>query len=70
VFGSKKLKALVISGKTTVPVSDKRLYRDVYDKIYDAAAKSPVMKKYHDLGTAANINPLNVMKALPTKNLK
>jgi len=70
VFGSKKLKALVISGKTTVPVSDKKLYRDVYDRIYDAAAKSPVMKKYHDLGTAANINPLNVMKALPTKNLK
>jgi aldehyde:ferredoxin oxidoreductase len=70
VFGSKKLKALVISGKTTVPVSDKRLYREVYDKIYDAATKSPVMKKYHDLGTASNINPLNVMKALPTKNLK
>ena len=70
VFGSKKLKALVISGKTTVPVSDKRLYREVYDKIYDAAAKSPVMKKYHDLGTASNINPLNVMRALPTKNLK
>lgn len=70
VFGSKKLKALVISGKTTLPVSDKRLYREVYDKIYDAAAKSPVMKKYHDLGTASNINPLNVMSALPTENLK
>ncbi len=70
VFGSKKLKAIVISGKTTVPVSDKRLYREVYDKIYNAAAKSPVMRKYHDLGTASNINPLNAISALPTKNLK
>jgi len=28
------------------------------------------MKKYHDLGTAANISPLNTFGGLPTKNLQ
>ena len=28
------------------------------------------MKKYHDLGTSENINPLNILGGLPTRNLK
>jgi aldehyde:ferredoxin oxidoreductase len=28
------------------------------------------MKKYHDIGTSSNIMPLNLLKALPTMNLK
>jgi aldehyde:ferredoxin oxidoreductase len=31
---------------------------------------SPAMKKYHDLGTAENIMPLNKIGGLPTRNLK
>ena len=70
VFGSKKLKAILVSGKHTISVADKKLYRELYDEIYDAAVKSPLMRKYHDLGTPANILPLNELGALPTKNLK
>jgi len=70
VFGSKKLKALVISGKRSLPTSNSKLYRDVYDEIYKAAVDSPVMKKYHDFGTLENIIPLNMIKALPTRNLR
>lgn len=70
VFGSKKLKALVVSGKMTIPVSNAKEYRELYDKIYMTSIKSSVMKKYHDLGTASNIIPLNTIHALPTKNLK
>ena len=70
VFGSKKLKAIVISGKRSLPVSDRKQYQKVYDEIYQAAVVSPVMKKYHDLGTAENVLPLNVMGGLPTRNLK
>jgi aldehyde:ferredoxin oxidoreductase len=70
VFGSKKLKAVVISGKRSLPVSDRKQYRKVYDEIYHAAVNSPVMKKYHDLGTAENILPLNELGGLPTRNLK
>jgi aldehyde:ferredoxin oxidoreductase len=70
VFGSKNLKAVVVSGKSSLPVTDKKLYRKVYNEIYDSAVKSPVMKKYHDLGTSENILPLNKFGGLPTRNLK
>ncbi len=70
VFGSKKLKAVVISGKSSLPVVDEKLYRTSYKKIYEMAVNSPVMKKYHDLGTAGNILPLNKFGGLPVKNLK
>lgn len=69
VFGSKRLKAVVVSGKRSVPVTDIKAYRKSYDEIYGAAVSSPLMKKYHDLGTAENVLPLNVLGALPTKNL-
>ncbi len=70
VFGSKKLKAVVISGKHSLPTGDKTRYRKIYDHIYNEATSSPVMKKYHDLGTAGNILPLNELGGLPTRNLK
>lgn len=70
VFGSKKLKAIVVSGQTSLPVEDKKGYRKLYDHIYNEAVESPVMKKYHDLGTAGNVSALNKMNALPTRNLQ
>lgn len=69
VFGSKKLKAIVISGKRTLKVSNAKAYREIYDEIYKMAVKTPAMRKYHDLGTPANVVPLNNLGALPTKNL-
>ncbi|MFQ5710715.1 MAG: aldehyde ferredoxin oxidoreductase N-terminal domain-containing protein [Candidatus Geothermarchaeales archaeon] len=70
VFGSKKLQAVVVSGKESISVEDKRRYRRIYDEIYHMATDSPLMKKYHDLGTAMNVEPLNAMGSLPTTNLK
>lgn len=70
VFGSKKLKAVAIAGKSSLPVSDPKLYRKVYKEIYDRAVSPEVMKKYHDLGTAENIVPLNSFGGLPTRNLQ
>lgn len=70
VFGSKKLKGMVISGKQMIEVNNKKEYRNLYDQIYKAATESPIMKKYHDVGTAINIKALNFIKALPVKNLQ
>ncbi|MGQ4892938.1 MAG: aldehyde ferredoxin oxidoreductase family protein [Candidatus Njordarchaeia archaeon] len=70
VFGSKKLKAIAISGTKSIEVEDKRAYRKFYKEIYETAITSGLMKKYHDLGTPMNVNPLNMLKALPTRNLK
>ncbi|NWG08917.1 MAG: aldehyde:ferredoxin oxidoreductase [Nitrososphaerales archaeon] len=69
VFGSKKLKALIIYGKSSIRAPKIKVYRDAYDEIYGLAIKSDSMKKYHELGTALNVLPLNALGALPTKNL-
>ena len=70
VFGSKKLKAIVISGRRSIPIIDKKEYRKIYDEIYHRAIDSEVMKKYHDLGTAQNVLPLNTLGGLPSRNLE
>ncbi len=70
VFGSKQLKALVIGGRRSLPVADRKAYRTVYDEIFKAATESPLMKKYHELGTAMNVAPLNEIGGLPTCNLQ
>jgi len=69
VFGSKKLKAIVISGKKPIPIKDPIAYKKLYDEIFKEAVESPIMKKYHELGTAENVLPLNKIGGLPTKNL-
>jgi aldehyde:ferredoxin oxidoreductase len=70
VFGAKRLKAIVIVGRRSLPVADPVGYRRVYDALYEAATASPVMGKYHDLGTPMNVRPLNELGALPTRNLR
>lgn len=70
VMGSKKLKAIVFSGKRLLPTKDKKTYREVYEEIYERAVKSPLMRKYHDYGTPINVLALNEINALPTMNLK
>jgi len=70
VFGSKKLKALVVAGKHSLPVADPKGYRATYREIHEAAVASPLMKKYHDLGTPENVAPLNLLRGMPTRNLQ
>lgn len=70
VFGSKKLKAVVVAGRRALIPPDRKSYRAVYDEIFRAAAESPLMRKYHELGTAMNVLPLDAMGALPTRNLQ
>lgn len=69
VFGSKNLKALVISGTGTIPIHDPPRYQKVYRELWEKATRSDLMRKYHDLGTAQNIRPLNQIGALPVRNL-
>lgn len=70
VFGGKRLKALVVSGRCSLPVADRKSYREVYDAIFGAATQSPLMRKYHELGTSMNVLPLDAIGALPTRNLQ
>ncbi len=70
VFGSKHLKAIVVGGKRNLPVADRKAYRQSYDAIFKAATQSPLMKKYHELGTPINVIPLDAIGGLPTRNLQ
>ncbi len=70
VFGSKRLKGIVIAGTQTLPVADPGAYRREYDALFRAATTSPAMRKYHDLGTPMNVLPLHESGALPTRNLR
>ncbi len=70
VFGSKRLKAIVVGGRASLPVAERKAYRDVYDAIFRAATQSPLMQKYHELGTPMNVLPLDAIGALPTRNLQ
>lgn len=69
VFGSKKLKALIIHGKSSIYMPKIKIYRDTYDEVYKLAVKSGLMKKYHELGTSMNVLSINALGALPTRNL-
>lgn len=69
VFGSKKLKAVLVSGDEIIPVSDRKKYRELYDHLYEQVTKSPLMQKYHEIGTPVNVQSLSAMGSLPVKNL-
>ncbi len=70
VFGSKKLKAVIVRGRKRYRPVDPAGFREVYDEIYKLAVESDAMKKYHLLGTAGNVVPLNELRSLPTENLQ
>jgi len=67
VFGSKKLKALIVIGRKSFKLPNVMAYREIYKEIFNSSI-GPATKKYHDLGTAANVLPLDRLGALPTRN--
>lgn len=70
VLGSKNLKALTVIGDKSVPIKNFKDYFKVYQDIYKKTTDTEIMAKYHDLGTPINVEPLNDMNALPTRNLQ
>ena len=71
VFGSKNLKAVAVIGQQHMELpEDSRAYKKVYAEVYDRVLHTDAMKKYHELGTPANIMPLNELGALPTYNVR
>lgn len=70
VFGSKNLKAMVIYGEKNEEIQDLKPYKQTYESIFKKVVNTDIMEKYHGLGTAINVIPLNEMGGLPTKNLQ
>ncbi|MEG6615006.1 aldehyde ferredoxin oxidoreductase C-terminal domain-containing protein [Peptococcaceae bacterium 1198_IL3148] len=70
VFGAKNLKAVVIHGDKNESIPDFKTYNQVYQDIYQRVVNTDIMDKYHGIGTAINVNALNNLGGLPTKNLQ
>ena len=70
VLGSKNVKAIQVFGTSSIPIADFKSYWKVYREIYKKCTETELMQKYHDLGTPINVEPLNAVGGLPTKNLK
>jgi aldehyde:ferredoxin oxidoreductase len=70
IFGSKNIKAMVIHGDKNESIPDFKTYNQVYQDIYQRVVNTDIMDKYHGIGTAINVNALNNLGGLPTKNLQ
>ena len=69
-MGAKNLKAMQVYGTTPIAIKDFPAYWNAYRAVYKKCTETELMQKYHDLGTSINIEPLNSLGVLPTKNLK
>lgn len=70
VMGSKNLKAIVIKGDANFSLGQGKEYSKLFQRIFDMLTETNMMHKYHNLGTAGNLEPLNKMQSLPWRNLK
>jgi aldehyde:ferredoxin oxidoreductase len=68
VMGSKKLKAVYVQGTDEIPLAKSSEFKSIYDEIYHRVIETDLMKKYHNLGTSANVLELSELRALPSKN--
>ena len=70
VLGAKKIKSITVSGSRNIPIQNFPQYIKAYRDIFKRCTDTDMMSKYHDVGTAINIAPLNKAGGLPTKNMQ
>jgi aldehyde:ferredoxin oxidoreductase len=70
IMGVKNLKGIVIHGDGDFIAPEDKAYRLKYREVYDKVTSTEMMRKYHNLGTAANLESLNDIASLPWKNLQ
>ncbi len=69
-MGMKNIKGIVIHGDCDFKVPEDKAYRVKCQEIYGKVTSTEMMRKYHNLGTAANLEDLNNISSLPWKNLQ
>jgi len=69
-MGVKNLKAIVLQGDAIFPLPQETGYTKLFAEVHRQVTASGMMKKYHDLGTPANLRSLNELHALPWRNLQ
>jgi len=69
-LGAKNLKAIVIQGDADFPRPAGKEYAPLFAEVYSQLTSTDMMKKYHNLGTPANLRSLNKLHSLPWRNLQ
>jgi aldehyde:ferredoxin oxidoreductase len=69
-LGAKNLKAIVIQGDADFPRPAGKEYAPLFAEVYSQLTSTDLMKKYHNLGTPANLRSLNKLHSLPWRNLQ
>lgn len=70
VMGAKNLKAIVIQGDGAFDLPAGKTYPKLFAEVHRKVTDTDMMSKYHNLGTAANLEALNALKSLPWRNLQ
>lgn len=70
VMGAKNLKALCLVGDASFGLPEGRAYSEVFQEVHRQVTATEMMRKYHNLGTPANVAVLNGIRALPCRNLQ
>ncbi len=69
-MGAKNLKAIAIEGEGARDLPTGKNYAALFRDIHRQVTDTDMMRKYHNLGTASNLEALNDLKALPWRNLQ
>ena len=69
-MGAKNLKAIVIHGDGALDLPEGKAYARLFQELYGKVTSTEMMRKYHNLGTAANLQALNDISSLPWNNLQ
>ncbi|MCJ7645105.1 MAG: aldehyde ferredoxin oxidoreductase family protein [Candidatus Aminicenantes bacterium] len=71
VFGSKKLKAVRVSGKRKIGIKDPELYQSGLDQALYLMKQAPVTKRLlRELGTSGLVELINLISMLPHRNFQ
>ena len=70
VMGSKKLKAIVVSGHQPVHVAEVARFRHLVSQGRQCIAEAPSVRQKYLYGTAASLAAINELRALPTRNFQ
>lgn len=68
LMGSKKIKAVIIEGKGSVPIADSEKFKAAHTAYTQLLKDAPSSKAYREFGTAAMVAAVNALSGLPVKN--
>jgi aldehyde:ferredoxin oxidoreductase len=69
-MGVKNIKAIVIHGDSDFNIPPGKEYSRLYQEVYKKVTSTDMLRKYHNLGTPANLQDLNDISSLPWRNLQ